>query len=90
MNSFLSWSGWDPLVKLNYGVTPCNVLVLFYIVGMLQSSWKFTNTMFAMLAVFTVVLSYSVSAVTAVFVEQPISRVVSLCFKIVGMETRSK
>ena len=90
MNSFLSWPGWELLVKLNYGVTLCNPLVLFYIVGTLQSSLKFTNTVFAMLAVFTVVLSYSVSAVTAVFVDQPLSQVVLLCFKMVGIETRSK
>ena len=90
MNSFLSWPGWELLVKLNYGVTLCNPLVLFYIVGTLQSSLKFTNTVFAMLAVFTVVLSYSVSAVTAVFVDQPISQIVLLCFKMVGIETRSK
>ena len=51
---------------------------------------QFTDTVFAMLAVFTVLLSYSVSAVTAVFFEQPISQVVSLCFKMAGIESRSK
>ena len=51
---------------------------------------KHTDTVFAMILVFVVVLSYFVSAITAVFVEQPIFNVVSLCFKLAGIETRSK
>ena len=90
VNSFLSWPGWEPLVKLNYGVTLSHPMMLLSIVGTLQSGIKYTNTMFAMMVVFTVVLSYSVSVITAVFVEQPISRLVSLCFKLARMEARSK
>ena len=73
VNSFLSWPGWEPLVKLNYGASLNHIMVLLYVVGTLQSSLKYTNTMFAMIVVFIVVLSYSVSAITAVFVEQPLS-----------------
>ena len=90
VNSFLSWSGWEPLVKLNYGVNLNHMMVLLYVVGTLQSSLKYTNTVFAMIMIFIVVLSYSVSAITAVFVEQPLFRVVSLCFMLAGIKTRSK
>ena len=90
VNSFLSLPGWEPLVKLNYGVTLCHVMMMFCIVGTLQGGLKYTDTVFAMILVFTLVLSYSFSAITAVFVEQPISKVVSLCFKLAGVEGRSK
>ena len=88
MNSFLSWPGWEPLVKLSYGSALCNQLVLSFILGTLQSSFKFTNTVFVMLTIFTVVSSYGVSAIAAVFVEQPISQVVSLYLKSAGTELR--
>ena len=90
VNSFLSWPGWEPLVKLNYGVTLNHMMMLLYVVGTLQSSLKYTDAVFAMVVVFILALSYSFSAITAVFVEQPVSRVVSLCFKLAGMEVRSK
>ena len=90
VNSVLSWPGWEPLVKLNYGVTLSHMMMLLYAVGTLQSSLKYTDTVFAMVVVFILVLSYSFSAITAVFVELPISRVVSLFFKLAGMEIRSK
>ena len=90
INSFLSWPGWEPLVKLTYGVTLNHMIIMLCVVGTLQSGLKYTNTVFAMIVVFIVVLSYSVAAITALFVEQPISRVVSLCFKLAGMEARSK
>jgi len=35
-------------------------------------------------------ISYGISAVVAVFVEIPIANVVSLCFKLAGMDTRDK
>ena len=90
MNSFLSWPGWEPLVKLTYGVTLNHMIIMLCVVGTLQSGLKYTNTVFAMIVVFIVVLSYSVAAIAALFVEQPISRLVSLCFKLAGMEARSK
>ena len=90
VNSFLSWPGWEPFVKLSYGVALCHEMVIYFVVGTLQSGMKHTDTVFAMILVFIVVLSYSVSAMTAVFVEQPMFKVVSLCFKLVGIETRSK
>ena len=90
VNSFLSWPGWEPLVKLNYGITLSHMMMLCYVVGTLQSSLKYTDTVFAMVVIFILVLSYSFSTITAVFVEQPISRVVSLCFNLAGVEVRSK
>ena len=90
VNSFLSWPGWEPLVKLNYGVALCHILVFCYVVGTLQSGLKYTDTVYAMITLFTIVLSYGVSVITAMFVEQPIVNVVSLCFKLVGMEARFK
>ena len=90
VNSFLSWPGWEPLVKLSYGVALCHILVLCYILGTLQSSLKYTGTVYAMLAVFTIISSYAVSAITAVFVEQPIFNVLSLWFKSAGKEAHFK
>ena len=90
VNSFLSWPGWEPLVKLSYGVALCHEMVIFFVAGTLQSGLKHTDTVYAMMLVFTMVLSYSVSAITAVFVERPMFNVVSLCFKLAGIQTRSK
>ena len=82
VNSFLSWPGWEPLVKLSYGMALCHILVLFNILGTLQSSLKYTGTVYAMLAVFTIISSCAVSAIIAVFVEQqPVFNVLSLWFK---------
>ena len=88
-SSFLSWPGWDPLARLVFGVFLIHQMVAFYILGTLQSSLKFTDTVFVMLLVFTLVMSYILSAVTAVCVELPIAKVVSLCFKLAGMATHS-
>ena len=90
VNSFLSWPGWEPLVKLSYGVALCHLLVLCCILGTLQSSLKYTGTVYAMLAVFTIISSFAVSAITAVFVEQPIFNVLSLWFKSAGKEAHFK
>ena len=90
VNSFLSLSGWEPLAKLSYGVALCNPLVLFYILGTLQSSLKYTDTVYAMITLFTIMFSYGISVITAVFVEQPLINVVSLCFKLAGIKARSK
>ena len=90
VNTFLSWPGWEPLVKLTYGVALNRVMIMLCVVGTLQSGLKYTNTVLAMIVIFIVMLSYSVAVITAVFVEQSISRVVSLCFKLAGMEVHSK
>jgi len=90
VNSFLSWPGWEPLVKLSYSVYLVHRMVLFIILGTLQSSVIFTNTVFTVLLVATWVISYGVSAVVVVVVELPILNVVSLCFKLAGMEPRNK
>ena len=90
VNTFLSLPGWEPLVKLTYGVALNHVMIMLCVVGTLQMGLKYTNTVLAMIVIFIVVLSYSVAAITAVFVEQPIFRVVSLSFKLAGMEVRSK
>ena len=88
-SSFLSWPGWDPISRLIFGVFLIHQMVIFYIFGTLQSSLKYTDTVFVMISVFAIVMSYGLSAVTAVFVELPIANVVSLCFKLAGMEARS-
>ena len=88
-SSFLSWPGWDPISRLIFGVFLIHQMVIFYILGTLQSSLKYTDTVFVMISVFTIVMSYGLSAVTAVFVELPIANVVSLCFKLAGAEARS-
>ena len=88
-SSFLCWPGWDPLARLIFGVFLIHQMVAYYILGTLQSSLKFTDPVFVMLLVFTLVMSYILSAVTAVCVELPIAKLVSLCFKLAGMEARS-
>ena len=88
-SSFLCWPGWDPLARLIFGVFLFHQMVAYYILGTLQSSLKFTDPVLVMLLVFTLVMSYILSAVTAVCVELPIAKVVSLCFKLAGMEARS-
>lgn len=90
VNSVLSWPGWEPFVKLNYGVTLSHMMMMLYTVGTLQSSLKYTDMVFTMIMVFILVLSYSFSAITAVFVELPVSQVVFLFFRLAGMEIRSK
>ena len=90
IGSFLCWPGWEPLVKLTYAVSLCHAIIWFNIVGSFQFGLKYTDTVFAMILVFTIVYSYSFAAIIAVFVEQPLLRVVSLSFKSVGIETRSK
>ena len=90
IGSFLCWPGWEPLVKLTYAVSLCHAIIWFHIVGSFQFGLKYTDTVFAMILVFTIVYSYSFAAIIAVFVEQPLLRVVSLSFKSVGIETRSK
>ncbi|XP_065918372.1 nose resistant to fluoxetine protein 6-like isoform X1 [Dysidea avara] len=89
-NAILSWPGWDPLVRLSYGVVLFHMLVMFYIMGTMQTNFIFTNTVFAMLCVNFAVGAFSVSAVFVLIAEIPISKVVSLCFKLTGTEIRSK
>jgi len=88
VNSFLSWPGWDPLVRLSYGVYLFHMLVIFFILGSLQSSLIFTDIVYIMLCVFTIVASFGLSVVLTLTVELPISKVVSLCLKQAGMESR--
>ena len=86
---FISWPGWDPMSRLIYGVFLIHQMVILYIFGTLQSSLRYTDPVFIMISVFTIVTSYILSAFTAVLGELPIANVVSLCFKLAGMESRS-
>ena len=88
--SFISWPGWDPMSRLIYSVFLIHQMVIFYIFGMLQSKLRYTDTVYIMISVFTIVASYILSVFTAVFGELPMANVVSLCFKLAGMEARSK
>ncbi|XP_065897444.1 nose resistant to fluoxetine protein 6-like isoform X2 [Dysidea avara] len=90
VNSVLSWPGWDPLVRLSYGVYLFHEFIIYLIMGTLQSSLIFTDTVYIMLCVFTIVASFSLSVLLTLTVELPISKFVSLCFKLAGMEHRLK
>jgi len=90
VNSFLSWPGWEPMVKLSYSVFLAHFMVLYFVFGTLQSSLILTDTVIVVLVVAVLVICYGVSAVVAVFVEIPIANVVSLCFRLAGMEARDK
>ena len=90
VNSVLSWPGWDPLVKLSYGVYLFHLTVIFFIVGSFQFSLIFTDMVFMMLCVFVIVASFGLSVVLTLTVELPVSKIVSLCFKLAGIESRAK
>ena len=90
VNSVLSWPGWDPVVRLSYGVYLFHEMLIYVILGTLQSSLIFTDIMYIMLWVFTIFLSFSLSVVLTLTVELPISKIVSLCFKLAGTEARDK
>ena len=90
VNSVLSWPGWDPLVRLSYGIFLFHLIVLFYIMGTMQTSFIFTDLVFIMLCVYLAVAAFSVSAMMTLIAEIPISKVVLLCFKLTGTEVRSK
>ena len=88
-DGFLSWPGWDPIARLTFGVFLIHQMVIFYIFGTLPSSLKYKDLVFVMISVFTLVISYSLSAVAALCVELPIANIISLCFKLARIETRS-
>jgi len=90
VNSVLSWPGWNPLVKLSYGVYLFHLTVVFFIFGSLQFGLIFTDMVFIMLCVFVIVISYGLSVLLTLTVELPVSKVVSLCFKLAGIESRTK
>ena len=85
-----AWPGWDPLGRLSYGVYLLHVLVIFFILGSLQSSLIFTDTVYIMFCLFTIVVSFSLSVVLTLTVEIPISKIVLLCFKMAGIESHCK
>ena len=90
MNSILSWPGWNPLVRLSYGVYLLHTLVIYYIIGSLHSSLVFTDTVLNMIYMFAMVVSVIFSALLSVVVEIPLSKIVSLCFKLAGEEPRQR
>ena len=63
VNSVLSWPGWDPLVRLSYGVYLFHILVIFFILGSLQASLIFTDTVYIMLCVLVASFSISVALI---------------------------
>ncbi|XP_065910530.1 nose resistant to fluoxetine protein 6-like [Dysidea avara] len=90
VNSVLSWPGWDPLVRLSYGVYLLNAIVIHYIIGSLHSSLVFTDTVLNMIYTFTMIVSVIFAALLSVVVEIPLSKIVSLCFKLAGEEPRQR
>jgi len=90
VNSYLSWSVWEPLAKLSYGVYLCHVIVISIMFSTFQSTLISTDYVYAIMCVFTMVTSFACSAVTFVCLELPISKVVSLGFKLFGVEDRQK
>ncbi|XP_065910551.1 nose resistant to fluoxetine protein 6-like isoform X2 [Dysidea avara] len=88
VNSVLSWPGWDPLIRLSYGVYLFHVIIIVYVAGTLQSSLIFTDTVFNMLWVFIMAVSYGFSILLYLVVEIPKTKVVSLCFNLAGINPR--
>ena len=90
VDSVLSWPGWDPVVKLSYGVYLFHLTVIFFKLSSLQFSLIFTDMVFMMLCVFVIIASFGLSVVLTLTVELPVSKVVSPCFKLAGIESRAK
>ena len=90
VNTILSWSGWEILAKLTFGAYLSHMLVLYHIFGTFRSVVTFTDYLIAELFIITILKSYSVSLLTAVTIELPLSRVTSLCFTFLGIQTRRK
>ena len=90
VNSYLSWSVWEPLAKMTFGVYLCHTFILSIMLGTFQSTLILTDYIYAILCVFAVVISFVWSSVTFVFWELPISKVVVLCTKLLGTEGRHK
>ena len=90
VNSYLSWSVWEPLAKMTFGVYLCHIIIISMMFSTFQSTLILTDYILAILCVFVVVTSFAWSGVTFVFLELPVSKVVSLCFKLFGMENRQK
>jgi len=90
VNSYLSWSIWEPLAKMTYGVYMSHIIIISIMFSTFQSTLILTDYIYVILCVFVVVTSFVWSGVTFVFLELPVSKVVSLCFKLFGMEDRQK
>ena len=88
VNSYLSWPVWEPLAKMTFGVYLCHIIIISIMYGTFQSTLILTDYIYAILCVFIVVTSFAWSGVTFVFLELPVSKVVSLCFKLFGMDKR--
>ncbi|XP_065885946.1 nose resistant to fluoxetine protein 6-like [Dysidea avara] len=88
VNSYLSWPVWEPLAKMTFGVYLCHIIIISIMYGTFQSTVILTDYIYAILCVFIVVTSFAWSGVTFVFLELPVSKVVSLCFKLFGMDKR--
>ncbi|XP_065918694.1 nose resistant to fluoxetine protein 6-like [Dysidea avara] len=90
VNSYLSWSIWEPLAKLTFGAYLSHIILILIVYGTLQSTLILTDFVYAIFCVFAVVITFAWSSVTFVFLEFPISKVVSLCFTLFGLEGRRK
>ncbi|XP_065887197.1 nose resistant to fluoxetine protein 6-like [Dysidea avara] len=90
VNRILSWPGWEPPVKLSYSVYLVHPMIMSLVLGTLQSSLVMTGTLMLVLLAATLIISYGVSAVVVLFVEFPLTNVVSMCFRLAGMEARDK
>ena len=88
VNSYLSWSLWEPLAKMSYGVYLCHMVVIAIMLSTFQSTLILTDYVYAVMCVFVVVTSFAFSGLTFVCLELPISKVVSLCFKLFGAQGR--
>ena len=65
VNSFLSWPGWEPLVKLSYSVFLVHFMVLYFVFGTLQSSLILTDTVIVVLVVAVLVICFKLAGMKA-------------------------
>ena len=88
INDFLSMKIWIPLSRLSYAAYLFHGIILTVILLSLRDPITYTDTILAVLAIASVVLSYGVAGVVATFVEFPLSNLEMAFFKMFGLQLR--
>jgi len=89
-NKFLSWHGWDPIVKLTFAAYLIHYVVLDYMMGTMRTSYLFSDPMYMILFMAATTISYSIALVMTLCVELPMINIVKLLFQSVGIQPREK
>ena len=88
INSFLSWRFWVPLSRLTFMAYLTHSIVLSLMYGTMRVPFIYTDWFLILLFSATVILSYLLALVIAVFVEFPLSNVENAVYKFAGVTRR--